>query len=55
MDKIGAQLLDGEFLFAYLDDVYVLCKPHRVRPVYDAIAKAFAFGERLILRVPGRN
>ena len=40
MDRVGAELLDGEHLFAYLDDVYALCKPERVRPVYDAIARA---------------
>ena len=40
MDKIGAQLQESEQLFAYLDDVYALCKPARVEPVYEAIARA---------------
>ena len=30
-------MLPGEHLFAYLDDVYVLCKPDRVRVLYELL------------------
>ena len=29
------QLLDGEFLFAFLDDVYAMAKPNRIRTIYE--------------------
>ena len=35
---VQAQLLPGETLYAYLDDIYVVVQPHRVRPVYDLLA-----------------
>ena len=34
------QLEDGEAVFAYLDDVYILAHPHRIRPLYNALAEA---------------
>ena len=39
---VEAQLLEGEYLFAHLDDIYVLVKPDRIRATYDL------FGERLL-------
>jgi len=33
--RVQAQLRDGEYLFAYLDDVYAVTEPERTRPVYD--------------------
>ena len=33
-------LLPGEQLRAFLDDVYALCSPDRVKPIYEALAKA---------------
>ena len=38
---VSARLLPGEDLVAFLDDVYVLCKPERVRTVYDWLSDAF--------------
>ena len=32
-----AEVLDGEFLFAFLDDVYVMAKPDRIRTIYDLL------------------
>ena len=37
--EVQAQLLDGEAVFAYLDDVYVLAAPERIRELYDAVAR----------------
>ena len=36
--EVKEQLLDGEFLFAFLDDVYVLAKPDRIRTIYDLLS-----------------
>ena len=32
--SVQAQLQEGERLFAYLDDIYVVCAPERVGKVY---------------------
>ena len=37
LKRVKEQMLPGEHLFAYLDDIYVLCKPERVRPLYDLL------------------
>ena len=34
--EVQAQLRDGEAIFAFLDDTYVVARPDRVRPLYDA-------------------
>ena len=31
---VKAQMQPGEHLFAYLDDIYVLCKPARIKTLY---------------------
>jgi hypothetical protein len=36
LQQVASQLLDGESLFAFLDDVYVVAEPARIRPLYDA-------------------
>lgn len=36
---VQAQLLPGEALHAYLDDVYAVVQPNRVRPVYELLAR----------------
>ena len=36
--EVKEQLLDGEFLFAFLDDVYVMAKPDRIRTIYDLLS-----------------
>ncbi len=38
--EVAASLLPGEDLVAFLDDVYVLCRPERVRVVYDMLREA---------------
>ena len=38
---VSARLRPGEDLCAVLDDVYALCPPERVRPIYDMLAEAF--------------
>ena len=38
MAEVKEQLLDGEFLFAFLDDVYVMAKPDRIRTIYDLLS-----------------
>jgi hypothetical protein len=40
LEAVRPQLLPGEPLFAFLDDVYVLCKPERTRHLFDALATA---------------
>ena len=40
LEAVKAQMLPGEHLFAYLDDVYILCKPERVKKLYDLLEKA---------------
>ena len=37
----GERLQEGELLFAFLDDVYALCRPERTRAVYDVLAEEF--------------
>ena len=38
--SLQARLQEGEYLFAFLDDVYAVVAPDRVRPVYDMLAEA---------------
>ncbi len=40
LEEVAASLLPGEDLAAFLDDVYVLCRPERVRVVYNALEEA---------------
>ena len=35
--EVKAQLNEGECLFAFLDDIYVLAKPGRVRDIYNLL------------------
>ena len=37
---VAAHLLPGEDLCAYLDDVYALCQPARVRPIFNLLQAA---------------
>ena len=37
---VQAQLQEGEYLFAFLDDVYALCPPERVCEIYAALEAA---------------
>ena len=37
LQTVHSNLEPGETLFAFLDDVYVVLLPHRVRPVYDLL------------------
>ena len=38
--RIHRHLLEGEYLFAYLDDVYAVVQPDRVKPVYKLLEEA---------------
>eukprot|EP00438_Fugacium_kawagutii_P025935 Skav202354 [mRNA] locus=scaffold2638:334244:334885:+ [translate_table: standard] len=38
LQAVQAQFLPGETLYAFLDDMYTVVQPHRVRPVYDLLA-----------------
>ena len=40
LQEVSASLGEGEFVFAYLDDVYVLCDPERVAEVFLLVAAA---------------
>ena len=40
LEAVSTQLGDGESLFAFLDDIYALCKPHRVRAIFDMVKEA---------------
>ena len=46
---LQSQLLDGEAIFAFLDDVYVVSAPERVRTIYDALAAALWHSARIRL------
>ena len=37
LEAVKRRLQPQEELFAYLDDVYVLCKPERARAVFDTL------------------
>ena len=37
--EVQESLLPGEHLFAFLDDIYVLCQPQRTREVYNILAE----------------
>ena len=40
LGRSGNHVVPGEKLRAFLDDVYVLCPPERVKPIFDALARA---------------
>ena len=40
LHEVAQQLQEGEDLCAFLDDVYALCSPARVRPIYDLLGEA---------------
>lgn len=42
LQRVQAQLEPGETLYAFLDDIYAVVQPHRVRPVYDLLAHHLA-------------
>jgi len=46
---IQDQLLPNESLLAFLDDLYVVVPPHRVRPVYDVLAHTLQSHARIQL------
>ena len=39
LQEAQAHLLPGEHLFAFLDDIYVICEPDRARTIYDEITR----------------
>ena len=49
LTDLQSQLLDGEAIFAFLDDVYVVSAPERVRTIYDALAAALWHSARIRL------
>ena len=40
LERVSTQLRDGEHLFAFLDDVYAIAEPDRIRVIYDLLAEA---------------
>ena len=44
--ELQSQLLDGETVFALLDDVYIVAVPERVRALYDVLAGFACMGAR---------
>ena len=38
LENASRQLAAGEYLAAYLDDIYIVVPPHRARPAYDVVA-----------------
>ena len=40
LQAVQAQLHDGERLLAFLDDVYIVCSPHRVNAMYGLLQHA---------------
>ena len=49
LEEVRQSLEEGEWLFAFLDDVYVLCSPERTRIIYDLLAETL--GERAGIRM----
>ena len=39
LEEVAGTLEAGEQLCAFLDDIYVLCQPHRVKTLYDELAR----------------
>ncbi len=37
LQAVQQSLQDGEALFAFLDDVYAICRPERARPIFDRL------------------
>ena len=44
LEEVQAQLLPGEHLFAFLDDVYAVSAPERTRDIYDVGGQTFQAG-----------
>ena len=40
LEEVATHLEDGEQLCAFLDDVYLLCEPARVEPLYEVLEEA---------------
>ena len=40
LEKVSGSLEVGELLCTFLDDIYFLCEPDRVRPLFDLLAEA---------------
>ena len=40
LEEVATHLEDGEQLCAFLDDVYLLCEPARVEPLYKVLEEA---------------
>ena len=38
--SINTQLQEGEKAFAFLDDIYIVCQPDRVKVIYDIMGEA---------------
>ena len=39
LEEVAGTLEAGEQLCAFLDNIYVLCQPHRVKTIYDELAQ----------------
>ena len=42
LEEVSRSLKEGEHLCAFLDDLYLVCEPERVRPLYDRLAEALS-------------
>ena len=42
LEEVATSLAPGEHLCAFLDDVYLLCAPDRVVPLYKLLSEVFA-------------
>ena len=40
LEQVARSLGPGEHLCAFLDDIYMVCEPDRVRPLYDLLGAA---------------
>ena len=38
LHRVQAKLGDGAYLCVFLDDIYVICDPDRVREIYDMLS-----------------
>eukprot|EP00973_Karenia_brevis_P043297 6000973-Karenia_brevis.AAC.1 len=42
LSEVKSKLQEGEHVFAFLDDVYAVADPDRIRPIYDLLAETLA-------------
>ena len=37
LEEVQSHLIEGEMLFSFLDDIYIVCEPHRVSFIFERV------------------